>query len=82
LISFFLFSILQHILSEEEKIELSSATNVDAKDISTLTPPDQPRYHFFRYRHAFEDNTIESISIFLSSLFRLFFFSYFPFPFS
>jgi len=49
---------------ERESIELCSASNVDAGDIATLTPDDVPRYHFFRYRHAFEDNTLESISEF------------------
>ena len=60
---------------ERESIELCSASNVDAGDISALTPDDVPRYHFFRYRHAFEDNTLESISEF-AFLFIAFFISF------
>lgn len=49
-----------------EDIDLEISKDVDVNDIAGLTPADHPRYHFFRYRHAFEDNTLEQI-IFLYS---------------
>jgi len=56
--------------TEKESINLESASNVDAKDLSSMTPDDAPRYHFFKYRHAFEDNTVESLSEIAPTLFR------------
>lgn len=44
-----------------ESITLSLTRNVDAGEIAGLTPAANPRYHFFRYRHSFEDNTLEQI---------------------
>lgn len=46
---------------EKEMIELQHSSNLDATQIAGLTPADTPRFHFFRYRHSFEDNTIEPI---------------------
>jgi twinfilin-like protein len=46
---------------ENETIFLSHSGNVDAAELASLTPESQPRYHFFRYRHAFEDNTFDSV---------------------
>jgi twinfilin len=42
-----------------ETIVLSHSGTVDATELAGLCPVDQPRYHLFRYRHAFEDNTLE-----------------------
>jgi len=47
--------------SSGEVIDLVTGKNVNPDDIQGLTPADEPRYHFFRYRHSFEDNTIDSI---------------------
>jgi len=47
--------------SARETIELVSNKNIDVSEIKGLTPSDRPSYHFFKFRHAFEDNTIESI---------------------
>lgn len=46
---------------DKELIELQHSKDVDASQLSSLTPADTPRYHFFRYKHSFEDNTIEPI---------------------
>jgi len=46
---------------EKETIELVSNKNLDVSEIKSLTPSDKPSYHFFKFRHAFEDNTLESI---------------------
>ena len=40
---------------------LFRSSTEEATGLAALTPADQPRYHFFRYRHAFEDNTLESV---------------------
>jgi twinfilin-like protein len=47
--------------TEREIIELVSSKSLDVSEIKSLTPQDKPSYHFFKFRHAFEDNTIESI---------------------
>ena len=52
---------LQGINLEQEQIVLFNSSEQDASAIAALTPDNQPRYHFFRYRHAFEDNTLEQV---------------------
>jgi len=44
-----------------EVIDHVTSKSLEAGDISALTPLDEPRYHFFKYHHSFEDNTIDSI---------------------
>jgi len=51
----------QGIDIEKETIILFKSATVDAGEIAALTPEANPRYHFFRYHHAFLDTTYNSI---------------------
>jgi len=44
-----------------ELVDLVLARTLDVKEIVNVTPADEPRYHFFRFRHNFEDDTLESV---------------------
>ncbi|KJE93315.1 twinfilin-1 [Capsaspora owczarzaki ATCC 30864] len=44
-----------------ETIELASAENIQASQIASRIPGDQPRYHFFRFTHQHEGQRLEPI---------------------
>ncbi|GAM25975.1 hypothetical protein SAMD00019534_091500 [Acytostelium subglobosum LB1] len=45
----------------DEKIVHSTSGNVDADDLSSKVPGDEPRFHFFRYTHNHEGEQLDSI---------------------
>ena len=48
---------------EKERVLLSAATNVDVSQLASHFPTDHARYHFFRFKHVFEGDNLNSIGI-------------------
>lgn len=47
--------------AEGEKITLAGTKNITIDELEAQVPNDQPRFHFFRYDHDHEGNSLQSI---------------------
>jgi len=47
--------------AEGEKITLGGTKNLRLEDLEDQVPSDQPRFHFFRYDHEHEGNSLKSV---------------------
>ena len=57
--------LFQRVDTEAEEILLADSKDISTEELSSNVPEDQPRYHFFLFKHTHEGDYMETIGSYM-----------------